>query len=162
VDHSMECMREETFGPTLPIMKVPDAEEALRLANDSPFGLQSSIWTRDLRKGEALARRVDSGVVNVNDSQVNYAVLEAPMGGWKLSGIGSRHGSHGIRKYCKQQSVLVNRLPLNLRREMFHYPYTRRRHGVLVTLLHWGFGFTEPLSVAIGRLLPQRRRRAGR
>jgi hypothetical protein len=93
---------------------------------------------------------------------VNYAVLEAPMGGWKLSGIGSRHGSHGIRKYCKQQSVLVNRLPLNLKREIFHYPYTRPRHGLLVTLLHWGFGFTEPISVAIGRLLPQRRRRADR
>jgi acyl-CoA reductase-like NAD-dependent aldehyde dehydrogenase len=162
VDHSMECMREETFGPTLPIMKVRDADEALRMANDSPYGLQASLWTRDLRKGEALAHRVESGVVNVNDSQVNYAVLEAPMGGWKLSGIGSRHGTHGIRKYCKQQSVLVNRLPLNLKREIFHYPYTRRRHGVLVTLLHWGFGFTEPISVALGRLLPQRRRQAGR
>jgi acyl-CoA reductase-like NAD-dependent aldehyde dehydrogenase len=162
VDHTMACMRDETFGPTLPIMKVRDADEALRLANDSPFGLQTSLWTRDLRKGETLARRVESGVVTVNDSQVNYAVLEAPMGGWKLSGLGSRHGAHGIRKYCKQQSVLVNRLPLNLSRELFHYPYTRRRHGLLLTLLHWGFGFTEPLSVAIGRLLPQRRRRAGR
>ena len=162
VDHSMDCMREETFGPTLPIMRVRDADEALRLANDSPFGLQSSVWTRDLRTGEALARRLESGVVNVNDNTVNYGVLEAPMGGWKLSGIGSRHGAHGIRKYCKQQSVLVNRLPLNLKRELFHYPYTRARHGLLVTLLHWGFGFTEPISVAIGRLLPQRRRRAGR
>ena len=86
VDHSMECMTEETFGPTLPIMKVADAEEAMRLANDSPYGLAASVWTRDLARGEAIARRVEAGAVCVNDAQVNYLALELPMGGWKDSG----------------------------------------------------------------------------
>ena len=62
VDHSMRCMREETFGPTLPVMRVADADEAVRLANDGPYGLQASVWTRDTERGEALARRIASSV----------------------------------------------------------------------------------------------------
>ena len=99
VDHTMACMTEETFGPTLPIMKVRDDEEALRLANDSPYGLQASVWTKDIAQGEQLARRVEAGAVCVNDAHVNYTALELPMGGWKTSGLGSRHGAGGIRKY---------------------------------------------------------------
>src|SRR5271167_3099034 len=99
VDHTMKIMTEETFGPTLPIMKVADAEEAVRLANDSPYGLGSSVFTRDTAKGEAIARRLEAGAVNVNDAMINYTVLELPMGGAKTSGIGSRHGAGGIRKY---------------------------------------------------------------
>ncbi|MDX6637389.1 MAG: hypothetical protein QOJ01_900 [Solirubrobacterales bacterium] len=107
VDHSMRCMVEETFGPTLPVMKVADADEAVRLANDGPFGLQASVWTRDTVRGEALARRIEAGVACVNDAQVNYGALELPMGGWKNSGLGSRHGADGIRKYTKRQSLMV-------------------------------------------------------
>ncbi len=107
VDHTMRCMVEETFGPTLPVMRVGDAEEAVRLANDGPYGLQASVWTRDTERGEALARRVEAGVCCVNDAQVNYVALELPMGGWKASGLGSRHGPDGIRKYTKRQSLMV-------------------------------------------------------
>src|SRR5690606_7351925 len=67
VDHTMLCMREETFGPTLPIMKVADAEEAIRLANDSPYGLAASVFSKDTRKAEAIARRIQAGAVCVND-----------------------------------------------------------------------------------------------
>ena len=88
VDHTMECMTEETFGPTLPIMKVADAEEAIRLANDTPYGLQASVYTKDIAKGEQVARRIEAGAVVVNDSNANYLALEAPMGGWKTSGLG--------------------------------------------------------------------------
>ena len=109
VDHSMECMTEETFGPTLPVMKVADVDEAVRLANDSPYGLQASIWTKDTERGEGIARRLESGVVCINDAQLNYVALELPMGGWKDSGVGSRHGAGGIRKYTKQQTLLVTR-----------------------------------------------------
>src|SRR5579884_439096 len=92
VDHTMKCMTEETFGPTLPIMKVSDTEEAIRLANDTQYGLQASVWTKDVARGEQLARRVEAGVVCVNDAQINYTALNLPMGGWKASGLGTRHG----------------------------------------------------------------------
>ena len=88
-------MTEETFGPTLPIMKVADADEAVRLANDSPFGLAASVWTKDAARGEEIARRVEAGAVCVNDAQLNYLALELPMGGWKTSGMGQRHGAPG-------------------------------------------------------------------
>ncbi len=72
VDHTMECMTEETFGPTLPIMKVRDTDEAIRLANDSPYGLQASVFTKDIGKGEAVARKLQAGAVVVNDCVANY------------------------------------------------------------------------------------------
>jgi acyl-CoA reductase-like NAD-dependent aldehyde dehydrogenase len=124
VDHSMKIMKEETFGPTLPIMKVRDAEEALRLANDSPYGLAASVFSRDVEKGEKIARRIESGVACVNDVMMNYAALELPMGGVKTSGLGARHGAGGIRKYCSQQSILVTPR-LSLKREPHYFPYSR-------------------------------------
>src|SRR3954468_15701060 len=101
-----KALREETFGPTLPIVKVADAEEAVRLANDSPYGLAASVWTKDNDRGEQIARRVEAGAVTVNDAQLNYVALELPMGGWKASGLGSRHGANGIRKYTRQQAIM--------------------------------------------------------
>jgi acyl-CoA reductase-like NAD-dependent aldehyde dehydrogenase len=124
VDHTMTIMREETFGPTLPIMKVSSVEEGIRLANDSDYGLQASVWTKDLERGEQLARRIQAGSVCVNDVQTNYLALNLPMGGWKSSGIGIRHGANGIRKYCKTQSVLVTRF--GPKRDPWMFPYKRR------------------------------------
>ena len=138
VDHSMEAMREETFGPTLPVMKVRDAEEALRLANDSPYGLQASVWTKDAAKGERLARRLESGVATVNDAQINYFALELPMGGWKASGLGSRHGAGGIRKYTKQQTILVTRIAP--KRDMHMFPYRARTTRLLRRLIKLLYG----------------------
>jgi acyl-CoA reductase-like NAD-dependent aldehyde dehydrogenase len=139
VDHSMKIMQEETFGPTLPIMKVADSEEAVRLANDSPYGLAGSVFSRDTAKGEAIARRVQSGAVCVNDAVINYVALELPMGGAKASsGIGSRHGASGIRKYCSQQAILITPR-LALKRELHFFPYSRRgtrRLGKLLKLLY--------------------------
>jgi acyl-CoA reductase-like NAD-dependent aldehyde dehydrogenase len=125
VDHTMRCMIEETFGPLLPIMRVADADEAVRLANDSPYGLQSAVYTRDVRKGEAIGRRLEAGACCINDAQVNFMAFEAPMGGWKSSGIGSRHAAAGIRKYCRQQTLLVNRFALNS--DPYMFPYSTRR-----------------------------------
>ncbi|MCW2954276.1 MAG: Aldehyde dehydrogenase [Conexibacter sp.] len=138
VDHSMTCMTEETFGPTLPIMKVADAEEALTLANDSPYGLQASVWTKDVARGEELARRVEAGAVCINDAQVNYTVLELPMGGWKASGLGTRHGAGGIRKYTQQQALLTTRLAPKKDPHMF--PYSARKTGVMGRLIKLLYG----------------------
>ena len=134
VDHSMACMTEETFGPTLPIMKVRDEEEAIRLANDSPYGLAASVMSKDVKRGEAVARRREAGAVCVNDALVNYLALELPMGGAKASGLGSRHGKGGIRKFCQAQAILVTRF--QLAHEVQFYPYKK--------------GVTKGLQRAIG------------
>ena len=138
VDHSMKCMREETFGPTLPIMRVASAEEGVRLANDSAYGLQASVWTKDIERGEALARRIEAGAVCVNDAQMNYSALNLPMGGWKTSGLGTRHGVAGIRKYTKSQSLMVTRLAP--KRDPFMFPYTARRTRLLRRFLKLMYG----------------------
>jgi acyl-CoA reductase-like NAD-dependent aldehyde dehydrogenase len=138
VDHSMKCMTEETFGPTLPIMKVRDADEAVRLANDSPYGLGASVFSRDTARGEEIARRLDTGAANVNDAMINYTVLELPMGGAKASGLGSRHGAGGIRKYCSQQAIVITRLAM--KKEVFMYPYKSRTSRMLGRLFKVMYG----------------------
>jgi acyl-CoA reductase-like NAD-dependent aldehyde dehydrogenase len=139
VDHTMKCMTDETFGPTLPIMKVSDAEEAVRLANDSPYGLGASVFSRDVTRGEQIARRLEVGAANVNDAMINYTVLELPMGGAKASGLGSRHGAGGIRKYCSQQAIVVTP-KLALKREPHMYPYKRRTSRMLAGLFKFLYG----------------------
>ena len=138
VDHTMECMTEETFGPTLPIMKVRDADEAVRMANDSPYGLQASVFTKDMAKGEAVARKLQAGAVVVNDCVANYMALEAPMGGWKTSGIGVRHGAAGIRKYCKTQTILLSRFVM--KKDLYMFPYSKRTSEVLLKLTKFLYG----------------------
>jgi acyl-CoA reductase-like NAD-dependent aldehyde dehydrogenase len=99
----MAVMREETFGPVLPVMRVADAEAALRAANDSPMGLSGSIWSGDAGARRALARRLQAGSVCVNDVLVNYFCVEAPLGGIKASGSGFRHGPEGLRQFCRDR-----------------------------------------------------------
>ncbi|MHB1858942.1 MAG: aldehyde dehydrogenase family protein [Solirubrobacteraceae bacterium] len=139
VDHSMKAMTEETFGPTLPIMKVADAEEAVRLANDSPYGLGAAVFTRDTARGQEIARRITAGAVDVNDALINYTVLELPMGGAKASGLGSRHGAGGIRKYCAQQAIVVTSR-FALKREPHMFPYTRSRTALLQRFFRFLYG----------------------
>ncbi len=128
VDHSMKVMRDETFGPVVGVMKVRDTEEALRLANDSRYGLSGSVFG-EKQRAEQVARRVECGAVNVNDVLVNYLASDVPMGGWKESGIGYRHGEPGIKKYCRTESVVITRF--GAKREPTWYPYTRARRGLV-------------------------------
>jgi acyl-CoA reductase-like NAD-dependent aldehyde dehydrogenase len=114
VDHSMICMQEETFGPTLPIMKVADEDEALRLANDSEYGLSSSLFTKDPARADRVSRRIEAGSVAINNALIATFQFPLPMGGWKQSGLGSRFGgAQGVLKYCRQQSVVAERFPLS-------------------------------------------------
>lgn len=110
VDHSMMCMTEETFGPTLPIMKVATVDEAIRLANDSPYGLSGAVFSQDIERAKAVAVQLDCGAVNINDVISNLMCTTAPMGGWKTSGLGARFGgADGLRKYCRQEAVVAPR-----------------------------------------------------
>jgi acyl-CoA reductase-like NAD-dependent aldehyde dehydrogenase len=110
VDHTMACMTEETFGPTLPIMKVSSAEEAVRLANDSVYGLSAAVFSKDVERAQAVAAQLDCGAVNINDVISNLMCTTAPMGGWKTSGIGVRFGgAEGLRKFCRQETVVAPR-----------------------------------------------------
>ncbi len=132
VDHSMKVMRDETFGPVIGVMKVDDDEEALRHANDTRYGLGASVFGERAR-AERIARRVEAGSVNVNDVIINMAAMGVPMGGWKQSGIGVRHGEYGIKKYCRAESIVITRFAG--KREPTWYPYTRSRFGLLSRLV---------------------------
>jgi acyl-CoA reductase-like NAD-dependent aldehyde dehydrogenase len=138
VDHSMECMTEETFGPTLPIMKVRDVDHAIELANDSPYGLQASVFTKDIAKGEAISRRLQAGAVVVNDCVANYSAFEAPMGGWKTSGMGVRHGPEGIRKYTHRQTIVLTRFVM--KKDLYMFPYSKRTSALLLGLIKFLYG----------------------
>jgi acyl-CoA reductase-like NAD-dependent aldehyde dehydrogenase len=140
VDHSMTCMTEETFGPTIPVMRVSDEEEAIRLANDSEYGLSATIWTRDHDRGLRIAQRLDVGAVNINDVFSNLFATTLPHSGWKASGIGARlGGAHGLHKYCRVQAVTVPRVPV-MSRELTWYPYSSRRAAIAGRVLRAAAG----------------------
>jgi succinate-semialdehyde dehydrogenase/glutarate-semialdehyde dehydrogenase len=109
VDHSMRLMQEETFGPLIPIMRVKDADDAVRLANDSVYGLSGTIFTRDLKHGEKLALRINSGDVVVNRVNATIGSPHLPWGGQKDSGVGRRGGPEGLIRFVSQQSILLDR-----------------------------------------------------
>ncbi len=106
VTPDMAVWREETFGPVLPVMRARDAEDALRLANDTPTGLSGSVWSRNTPRAAALARRLAAGSVCVNDVLLNYFCVEAPIGGIKQSGIGVRHGPEALRQFCRIETIV--------------------------------------------------------
>jgi len=128
VDHSMKVMVDESFGPVVGVMKVGDAEEAIRLANDTRYGLSAAVFGKT-REAEAVARRLEAGTVNVNDVLVGFLASDVPMGGWKDSGIGWRHGEYGIKKFVRPSSLAITRF--GRKREPLYFPYTKERREPL-------------------------------
>lgn len=111
-DNSMRAMREETFGPTLPIATFKTEEEAVKLANDSEFGLTASVWTRDLAKGKRVAERIEAGTVCVNEVLYTHGIGQTPWGGFKNSGRGRTHGIEGLMELVQPQHIHVNKISL--------------------------------------------------
>lgn len=123
VDNRMDIMCEETFGPILCIQKVASEEEALALANDSEFGLNGNVWTRDKDKGYRLAAAIDTGSCSVNDMAMSYGIPAAPFGGRKQSGLGQVNGKKGLRGYCHEMPIVIDRFGGKLQNA---YPYSAK------------------------------------
>lgn len=128
VDDSMEISREETFGPVVGVRKFSDPEEAIALANSSRHGLSGNVFGPK-REAERVARRLEAGSVNVNDVLISFLATDVPMGGWKDSGIGFRHGEYGIKKYTRPESLVITRF--GGKREPYYYPFTAKRRGTV-------------------------------
>src|SRR5690606_7499905 len=115
VTPAMTIMREETFGPVMLLCRVGSDEEAIRVANSVPFGLGASVFSRDLRRARAIAARVESGMVAINDfGGMTYMAQGLPFGGVKRSGYGRLNGRAGLHALCNVRAVLDDRLPLGL------------------------------------------------
>jgi succinate-semialdehyde dehydrogenase/glutarate-semialdehyde dehydrogenase len=138
VTHEMELMRRETFGPIAAVMKVRDEEEALRLANDSEYGLNGTVWTGDAEKGLRLAERLQTGGVCVNDMTITYGIPEAPFGGRKQSGVGQVNGEAGLRGYTFAKPISADRRGRG--RLQGGYPYTRKSERDLQRAVRLLFG----------------------
>jgi len=124
-------MREETFGPVLSVAPFTSDEEAIRLANDSEFGLAASIWTRDSKRGEAIAHQINAGTVMVNDVITCFGISEAPHGGVKSSGIGRGHGRFGLEEMVRVKYLDTDRLPRMKKLWWYGYgeSFTRQMEG---------------------------------
>ncbi len=110
--NEMRAMQEETFGPTLPIAVFRTEEEAIKLANDSEFGLTASVWTKDLSKGKRVAEKIEAGSVCVNEVLYTHGIAQTPWGGFKNSGRGRTHGREGLMELVQPQHIHVNRIAL--------------------------------------------------
>ncbi len=124
VNADMEVMRNETFGPLLPITVVEDDEEAIRLANDSNYGLDAYVFSKDSKHADSIARRLEAGTVMINDVIAAYSAPEVPWGGVKQSGIGRVHGgAMGLKEFCQVRHIMGERIRLPLKRELWWFPY---------------------------------------
>ena len=150
VDHSMKLMRDETFGPVLPIMTFKSDDEAIRLANDSIYGLTASVFTRDLDRGRRVAERIEAGTVMVNEVVYTHAVAQTPWGGVKQSGYGRTHGRLGLLELVTPQHIHINGMPRLA--DVWWFPYTKQAGE-----LFRGFAkrFTTGSLLSASLLLPQ-------
>jgi NAD-dependent aldehyde dehydrogenases len=122
VNHDMKIMKKETFGPLLPIMPFKTEEEAVALANDSPYGLNASVWSRDIKKAKRVVSQLETGNVYINDVIKNIGNPDLPFGGVKQSGFGKYHGAEGLRTFSIETAVMVNKN--KMKREINWFPYT--------------------------------------
>ncbi len=150
-DDKMECVREETFGPTLPILRVSDEEEAIRRSNDSAYGLNAYVFTKDKAKGRGIAERLEAGTVMVNDVLLTHGAPETPWGGVKESGMGRVHSDDGLRHMCVPYHVNYERISLG-DRELFWYPMSHKNYKRMLTAVKLAFrgGIRNKIGALMG------------
>jgi succinate-semialdehyde dehydrogenase/glutarate-semialdehyde dehydrogenase len=137
VEHSMKIMMEETFGPTLPIMPFDSPEEAVALANDSPYGLTASVWTRSLKMAAWVAERVDAGSITTNDHMYSFVEPGAIWGGIKQTGMGRSHGPYGLNELVNIKYVSMDFF--RKKAQLWWFPYDRGLTNVMeksIVLFH--------------------------
>lgn len=139
LDHTFPVMQAETFGPVLPIMTFKTVEEAVRLANDSRYGLTASIWTRNIALGKRLATQLQAGTAMINESVYTYAIPETPWGGVKQSGLGHTHAQLGLKELVQTEHIHVNRI--TWLKDFWWYGYSAEAYLVLADLARY---FTSP------------------
>lgn len=154
VNHTMLVMRDETFGPVLPVMTFKTEDEAVALANDSPFGLTASVWTKKIARGRLLAERIEAGTVMVNEVLYTHGIAQAPWGGVKQSGLGRTHGRMGLLELVTPQHIHVNRFAFI--QDFWWFSYTPQAARLFRGLAR-RFATGNPLQTSL--LLPQMIRR---
>lgn len=137
VKQHMKIMQEETFGPVAAVMPFQSEDEAIALANDSVYGLNASVWSKDLEKAKRVTSRLETGNAVINDVMMSIANQHLPFGGVKQSGIGKYHGKDGIRRFCHEKSVMVDRG--RKKTEMQWYPY-KNKYNKVKSLLKMLYG----------------------
>lgn len=130
VNHTMQVMKEETFGPLLGVMRVLSMDEAVKLANDSNLGLTGSIWTQNIKEGKSLARRIEAGAITINDHLISHGQPETPWGGFKESGIGRTHGALGFDEMTEPQLV-VSDIFWFAKRNLWWHPFSEKVYKAL-------------------------------
>lgn len=129
VDHSFKIVREETFGPIMPIMTYRDEEEMIKMANDCKYGLTASIWTKDIEKAQAIAPRIEAGTVTINDCVSSFALCQTPWGGDKESGIGRTHGKFGIMEFVTPRHIHTDKA-INMKK-FWWYGYDSNKFNLM-------------------------------
>ncbi len=143
VNHTMKIVTEETFGPILPVMKFKTEKEAIQLANDSPYGLSASVWSKDLERAERVAKSIAAGNVSINNCMLTEANPALPFGGIKNSGFGRLKGEWGLLSFVNIKSIIIDKQSSII--EPHWYPHTKNKYGLLTSLIVFLFSRSKKL-----------------